>query len=238
MLAAEGGRTSRGSINNMQKYVAFLNDLHKENMADFDKIEKYWIDCVREFFASKPFRIKLDASRGLRHVVRDVLEQAVERQKEAPGMNYAGAVLQHLVGAKLDCALGIGKVEHRSFATADAPGEHAGDFSVGDVAIHVTTAPTEAVIARCQDNLDKDYKPILVTMHKGVAVAEGLAENEGLTERLDIFEIEQFVALNLYEWGAFELRGRRVAIKELACRYNEIIEEVETDLSLKIAIRG
>ena len=238
VLAAEGGRTSRGSLNNMRKYVTFLNDLHQKGMADVEAIEGYWIDCVHAFFASMPFRIKLDPSRGLRHVVRDVLEQAVERQKEAPGMNYAGAVLQHLVGAKLDCVLKSVKVEHRSFSTADAPGNHAGDFSIGDVAIHVTTAPGESVIERCRDNLDAGCKPVLVTIRKGVAVAEGLAENKGLAERIDIFEIEQFVALNLYEWGAFEVEGRRVAIKDLVRRYNEIVEEVETDLSLKIAIRG
>ena len=238
VLAAEGGRTSRGSLNNMREYVACLNELHEKGIADFDVIEAYWIDLVRDFFAGKPLRIKLDASRGLRHVVRDVLGQAVERQMEAPGMNYAGAVLQHLVGSKLDCALGKGKVEHRSFSTADAPGDRAGDFSIGDVAIHVTTAPGESVIERCRDNLDAGYKPILVTTQKGVAVAEGLAENARLAERIDIFEVEQFVALNLYEWGAFETAGRRVAIEDLMRRYSEIVEDVETDPSLKIEIGG
>ena len=236
VLAAEAGRTSRGSLNNMRDYVAFLNALHNKGIADVDAIETYWIDRVHDFFAGEPFRIKLDASRGLRHVVRDVLEQAVERQKEAPGMNCAGAVLQHLVGAKLDCVLKSVKVEHRSFSTADAPGDRAGDFSIGDVAIHVTTTPGEAVIERCRENLNGGYKPVLITIRRGVAVAEGLAENKGLSERVDIFEIEQFVALNLYEWGAFEAAGRRVAIDDLVRGYNEIVEDVETDPSLKIEI--
>jgi hypothetical protein len=34
-----------------------------------------------------------------------------------------------------------------------------------------------------------------------VGVAEGLAANLGLADRIDIFECEQFVALNLYELG-------------------------------------
>ncbi len=153
-------------------------------------------------------------------------------------MNCAGAVLQHLVGAKLDCALKSVKVEHRSFSTADAPGDRAGDFSIGDVVIHVTTTPGEAVIERCLENLNGGYKPVLITIRRGVAFAEGLAENKGLAERVDIFEIEQFVALNLYEWGAFEVGGRRDAIKDLVRRYNEIVEDVETDPSLKIAIGG
>lgn len=215
VLAAEGGRTSRGSLNNMRAYAAFLNDLHKKDIADLNAIEGYWIECVYAFFAGKPFTIKLDASRSLRHVVRDILGQAIERQKSAPGMYYAGAVLQHLVGAKLDCALGQGNFEHNSFSTADAPGQRAGDFFIGDVAIHVTTSPGEAVIERCRDNLNDGHKPILVTMQRGLMAAEVLADNKGLAERIDIFEIEQFVALNLYELGKFAADGRRIAVDEL-----------------------
>ena len=196
-----------------------------------------WIECVHAFFAGKPFTIKLDTSRSLRHVVRNILEQAFDRQKDAPGMYYAGAVLQHLVGAKLDGALGKGKFEHNSFSTADAPGNRVGDFLVGDVTIHVTTSPGEAVIERCRENLNDGYKPILVTIRSRVAAAEGLADNKGVADRIDIFEIEQFVALNLYELGEFETEGRRVAVDDLVTRYNEIIEGVETDPSLKIEIR-
>ena len=237
VLAAEGGRTSRGSLNKMRVYVSFLNDLHSKGLEDLKAIETHWIECVHAFFAGKPFKIKLDDSRSLRHVVRDVLEQAFNRQKDAPGTSYAGAVLQHLVGAKLDCALGKGKFEHNSFSTADAPGGRAGDFLIGDAAIHVTTSPGEAVIERCRENLNDGYKPILVTIETRVATAEGLADNKGLANRIDIFEIEQFVALNLYELGEFAAEGRRMAVDDLVTRYNEIVEYVETDPSLKIEIR-
>ena len=237
VLATEGGRTSRGSLNKMREYVAFLNDLHGKGMADLNAIEEGWIECVHGFFAGKPFTIKLDTSRSLRHVVRNILEQAFERQRDAPGMYYAGAVLQHLVGAKLDCALGNGKFDHNSFSAADASSNRAGDFLVGDVTIHVTTSPGEAVIERCQENLNDGYKPILVTIRNRVAAAEGLADNKTVADRIDIFEIEQFVALNLYELGEFAAEGRRVAVDDLVTRYNEIVEDVETDPSLKIEIR-
>ncbi len=237
VLAAEGGRTSRGSLNNMREYVAFLNFLSENASADFDAIEAFWIDRVHEFFAGKPFKIKLDASRSLRMVVRDVIAQAEDRQKTTPGMYYAGAVLQHLVGAKLDCALGQGLLEHNSFSTADAPNKRAGDFFLGDVAIHVTTSPGEAVIERCRENLDDGHRPILVTVQRGLGVAEGLATNIGLSDRIDIFEIEQFVALNLYELARFAAEGRKTAVTDLVSRYNEIVEEFETDPSLKIELR-
>jgi hypothetical protein len=237
VLASEGGRTSRGSLQNMRQYVGFLNALESHAEIDLDVIEAFWIDRVHEFFAGKPFKIKLDASKSLRTVVRDVIEQAEERQKTTPGMYYAGAVLQHLVGAKLDCALGKGSFEHNSFYTADAPGARAGDFLLGDVAIHVTTSPGEGVIERCRENLNDGMRPVLVTIQRGLSVAEGLADNVGLADRIDIFEVEQFVALNVYELGKFASEGRKTAVTDIVGRYNEIVEEFETDPSLKIELR-
>lgn len=237
VLASEGGRTSRGSLNNMRAYVALLNELRTQGLLDLDVIEKFWITRVHEFFAAKPFKIRLDASRNLRTVISDVLQQAEERQKTTPGVYYAGAMMQHLVGAKLNCVLDNSRPEHHSFPTADAPSGRAGDFLVGDVAIHVTTAPGEALIGKCRDNLDDGLRPLIVTGKKGLAVAEGLAGNSGLGERIDVFEIEQFVAANLYELGAFPAEGRRAAINELVERYNQIVGDVETDPSLKIELK-
>jgi hypothetical protein len=237
VLAAEGGRTSRGSLGKMGEYVGFLNELYERHVLDLDAIERFWIERVHEFFAAKPFKIRLDASQSLRMVVRDVLAQAEERQKNTPGLYYAGAVLQHLVGAKLDCTLGQGNFKHNSYSTSDAQSGRAGDFFVGDVAIHVTTSPGEAVIERCRDNLNDGFRPMLVTMQRGLTVAEALADNVGLGDRIDVFEIEQFIALNLYESGKFAAEGRRVAVGDLVQRYNEIIEDVETDPSLKIEFR-
>jgi len=237
VLAAEGGRTSRGSISNMREYVALLNNLAASGGVDLDAVEEFWIARVHEFFSAKPFKIRLDSSRSLRTLVRDMLVQAEERQRNTPGMQYAGAVLQHLVGAKLDCALGIGSFEHNSFSTSDAQSGRNGDFFIGDVAIHVTTAPSEALIGRCRDNINDGYRPIIVTTTRGMRVAEGLADNADLGERIDVFEVEQFVALNLYELGKFAAEGRRVAVGDVVKRYNEVIEEVETDPSLKIEFR-
>jgi hypothetical protein len=170
VLAQEGGRTSRGSPDNMRSYVALLNELHVGGAADLDAIEKFRIERVQEFFAGKPFKIRLDASRSLRMVVGDVLKQAEDRQKAAGGVYYAGAVMRRLVGAKLESVPGR-KIEHNSFSTADAPSGRAGDFFVGDVAIHVTTTPGEALIQKCGENLDDGLRPLIVTRQKGLAVA-------------------------------------------------------------------
>lgn len=236
-LAAEGGRTSRGSIAHMQEYVEFLNDLNRQVQTDLDAIESFWVGRVKEFFSGKPFKIKLDASTGLRHIVRDVLAQAVERQQSVPGMNYEGAVMQHLVGAKLECVLGQGKIEHNSASTADAPRGRKGDFAFGNVAIHVTTSPGSSVMERCQGNIDAGLKPILVTKQDSVTHAESIARRNSLANRIDVFEIEQFIALNLYELGEFVAKDRRSAVASLVDCYNRIIKQAETDQSLCIEVQ-
>lgn len=237
VLANQGGRTSRGSLTRMRTYVSLLNSLNERGMADFHEIEAFWIERTQRFLAAKPLRIKLDSSRGLRAVIRDVVRQAVERQKEVPGVYYSGAVLQHLVGAKLECALGPERLAHNSFSTADAPSGRPGDFFVGDVAIHVTTAPGVDVVSRCLENLNEGLRPILVTIRPSLRQAEEAAENAGLGDRIDVFEVEQFVALNLYELGEFGADGRKTAVRDLIDRYNRIVEKFETDPALKIELR-
>lgn len=63
-----------------------------------------------------------------------------------------------------------------------------------------------------------------------------MAKNANLADRIDILEIEQFIAANVYEWSRFECAQRTVSIRELAATYNRIIEQVETDPSLKIKV--
>lgn len=236
VLAREAGRTSRGSIENMRRYVACLNALAAEGPVDVAEAEAFWVDEVRAFLAAKPFRLRLDAARGLRAALADLLRQAAERQRETPGMQHAGAMLQHLVGAALELQLGAGAVAHHAFSTSDAASGRAGDFLVSDVAIHVTTAPGEAVIARCRANVEAGLRAVLVTIDRRAPVAEALAENARVAERIDVLGAEQFLVAALMGQGGFTAAGRRAAVSELVERYNAIVAACETDPSLRIEL--
>ena len=244
VLAAEGGRTSRGSIHNMKVYVGLLNRLVSRGNPDLDAIESFWVDRVRQFFAGEPFRLNLRLSQSLSSVVSDLLEQAAKRQANSPGTNLSGAVLQHLVGAKLELALGEGETSHQKFtggvahhsvSTADSPTGRPGDFCIGDVAIHVTIAPSEAVIKKCELNIEAGLRPVLVTTRRQGIFACTLADNFGLKKHIDVFDIEQFISLNVYEQGGFSWEGRKQTVSEIVERYNRIIDKVETDPSLRIS---
>ncbi|AQS85476.1 hypothetical protein A0U92_12570 [Acetobacter aceti] len=237
ILSSEGGRTSRGNMDRMNAYIDVLNDLHSHNLLDLDAAEKYWVERAQAYFDALPFTFKLDPSRSLRACVRDLLAQAVERQREVSGTMYAGAVMQHLVGAKLN-VITKGSIRHYGFSVADAPSNRSGDFLIGDVAIHVTTAPGEALIRKCQDNLSSGLRPLIVTTEDGVGGAKALAKQVGVDDRLDIIEIEQFLATNVYEWSTFERDARQTAVRDIIDHYNKIIVECESDPSLRIEFDG
>ena len=235
VLAEEGGRTSRGSVGNMQKYVAFLNSVSQRADFDLDEIELWWIEKTKAFFEAKPLRIKVDQARSVRALVRDVLQQADRRQKSSGGTAYVGAVMQHLVGAKLELALNL-KLKHNGFSVADATTDRSGDFQIEQVVIHVTTTPTESLIRKCDDNLQSGLKPLVVTSYTGAVSAENLAEAQNIADRIDIFEVEQFIATNIYEISRFGHDSRKVTVEQLVDKYNAIVQSHETDPGILLQI--
>lgn len=233
VLSSEAGRTSRGSVNNMQQYVAFLNEQAASGSMDMSQAEAFWIARVNAFLSGKPFVLKVDAAWGVRASVRHLTEQAVHRQKGAGGSMFLGTLMQHLVGAKLNVLLGLGMVEHHSASQSDQKENRHGDFDIEDVSIHVTSAPTEMLVKKCSENLGKGKRPVIVTTQKGLHTAEGLLANVGLSDRVDLIEFEQFIATNVFELAKFSSPGRIVTFQSIVNAYNAIIDDYETP-SLRI----
>lgn len=100
--------------------------------------------------------------------------------------------------------------------------------------MHVTTFPQEALIRKCQRNIEDSKKPILVTSIRGFPVADSLLVNMGIRDRVDIFEITQFLSINVNELSHFKSDNNRNTISSILFTYNDIVEQVETDPSLKI----
>lgn len=231
-LVAEDGKARQGGKHSNRELADF--SLKKE-----DEVCG-WKNRIRDFLFQRAPMLSFDASLSVRAAVRDLLLQARKRQGEVPGARPEGIVLQHLVGAKLDLVLGEGVVMHHPAGGSDQ-GEgknRVSDFQIGDFAIHVTTHPGEALIDKCRENLSAGLWPVIVTTLKMTAVADGLAETRQIADRIDVLDIEQFLAANLHERSLFRAENRASKIRELIARYNALLETHETDPSLHIEIPG
>ncbi len=186
--------------------------------------------------AAKRIEFQFDTGKSLRSNIEDLLAQAQEVQANAGGTNYVGAMLQHLVGAKLDLVLGAGKLKHHGFSVADHSTARKGDFHVESVAIHVTTNPSEALVRKCGDNLRGGLRPLIVTKGDGVDGAEFLLKNAELADRVDVLDAGQFLTANVYERSFFKAAECKVTLGKLLDRYNEIVASCETDPTLLIKV--
>lgn len=229
-LAKEGGRTSRGGMGIMLAYADLINGF--ERPVDFTEIEDFWIRQVRVFFAGRPFKLPRDSSRSVADAVNELLEQTEKRQKENPGTHYKGTVLQHLVAAKLEYLMPT--IEIHGASDADDQTGREGDFIISDTAIHCTTMPGDLLMKKCVDNLHHGLNPIIVTIADSIPVAHALLKDSGIANRVEVWDLEQFLSTNVFEHGRFDSNERKNVLAELIKNYNGIIDEFETDPSLKI----
>lgn len=233
-LSSEGGRTSRGSMGLMIKYVDFLNAWNDEEAVDLPVIEAFWADQVREYFRNQPFILTADTSKTIGANLDDLFEQAKRRQKQNHGTQYLGIVLQHLVAAKLCLIMPEGSLEIHGVSVADAPTDRNGDFVIHNTVIHCTTMPGASLIEKCAANLRAGCHPVIITIFERVHTALNLAEDAGLAGRVEVWDIQQFLSANIYEHSLFDEIKRNSALSSIIDRYNKIVMETETDPSLRI----
>lgn len=192
-LSAEGGRTSRGSMGLMIKYVDFLNAWNTEETVDFAEIEDFWAEQVREYFRNQPFVLTADTSKTIGANLDELFEQARKRQKQNPGTQYLGTVLQHLVAAKLCLIMPDNSFEIHGASVADGPTDRNGDFVINNTIIHCTTMPGALLIEKCKANLRSGTHPVIITIFDRVHTALNLAEDAGLAGRVEVWDIQQLL---------------------------------------------
>ena len=198
-----------------------------------DKVgEKLGLESARE---TKTFVLRFDVQKSFRSVIRDLFAQAKKRQDEGGGTMFVGAMLQHLIGAKLELALPNVSIAHNGFSVADSPTGRSGDFEIGNASLHITTTPGEAVIRKCAANLSAGRQPIIITVHDMLPAADAFATAQGIADKLDVLDAEQFLVANLHELGGFASDKRRLTVEALVDKYNAIVRANETDPSLCIS---
>ena len=233
-LTSEGGRTSRGSMGLMMAYVKFLNALNEKKKVNLDEAENYWAEEVRQFFNNQPFILSADPSKTIRSNLDDLFEQAKKREHQNKGTRYLGVMLQHLVAAKLQVILPEGTFTIHGASVADAQTDRSGDFVINNTSIHCTTMPGDLLMEKCKANIKAGSRPVIITIYERVHTAMTLVEDADIAGRVEIWDIQQFLSSNVLEHSLFEDGSRNSTLGDIIDRYNKIIEEVETDPSLRI----
>lgn len=235
--ASEGGRTTRGTVPAADSLATLftersgLADLNgSDRLENIEQLQLWLVERVKDYFNQQRISVDIHLDSPPGHIIAHILEVAG---------NKAGAVAQHLVGAKLAlrfASAGI-VVENHSFTTADAQLGRPGDFTIGDTVFHVTVAPAPAVIEKCRTNVRNGYLPTLLVPEMVLAAARQLSLVAGLSERIDIYaSIESFVGQNIGEMGEFNKSKRIATLGQLLSEYNSRVEAVETDRSLLIEV--
>jgi hypothetical protein len=218
----------------IENYLDFILDHCDKNSINLDAVEDYWASQVEIFFRNQPFTLTADPARTIGASLDELFDQAKKRQKENPGTQYLGSILQHLVAAKLSLILPSDKFVIHGASVADAPTDRGGDFVINNTIIHCTTAPGEPLIQKCKVNINAGCFPVIITVFDRVKTALDLAADAELNGRVDVWDIQQFLATNINEHSQFDNTARNAKLADIIEKYNSIIDEKETDPSLKI----
>lgn len=240
---SEGGRTSRGSLVLAREFAALLNEsqgatpyltaspAEREFARQF--IQAWVVNLLQEqYFNRERIEAELDHRKPVKFSVKMLLQAARQR-----GGTTAGAVAQHLVGAKLSLRFPESTITNEGYTTADQQTDRPGDFLVADTAIHVTMSPGENLVSnRCRANIHDGFRPLVLVPEDRVAAARQLVDNVDLDGRVAVISIEDFVGQNIEEIAGFSDQGIKSGLRDLLERYNERVQAVESDPSLRIAI--
>ena len=241
---SEAGRTSRGSLPLANALAPIISDTADAagygKLSDDDQarvrnaLQAWFVDKVRtDYFAAQRLSAAIDPALPVRANIAELLEAA-----RTQGGNNAGAVAQHLVGAKLSLRFPSEAVSNHGYTTADVQTNRPGDFLIGDTAIHVTMSPAEALFNKCKQNLADGYRPMVLVPENRLVAGRQIAETTGLDSRVSVQAIEDYVGNNLEEIGGLRATGVRAELRKLLETYNGRVDAVESDPSLLITIPG
>lgn len=241
-FTSEGGRTSRRTLPLAHGLAAIIaraassagySELSPDEQSEVQlSLQRWFVDRVREdYFARQRIEAEIDPSLPARVAVARLLANAGERSG-----NAAGALAQHLVGAKLALRFPEVDVSNHRYTTADQQTDRPGDFTVGDTAIHVTMAPSDPLLRKCAGNRAQGFRVLVLVPDSKVQAARQLAALQDIDDRISVQAIEDFVGSNVEEMGGLDAARIRTGMRVLLETYNERVALIEPDPSIRIAI--
>jgi len=175
-----------------------------------------------------PIKVSCDKQHGPGVWVEAILAKAQGRS--------GGVIEQHLVGAKLQRRHPKAQIPNHPGHAADFQTGRSGDFPLRGTSYHVTATDGKEAVERCRQNVQEGVHPVLLLPRKYVARASVFAELAGIQGRISVLSIEDFLTQNIIELSTEEEQDFFSVLRSIIEEYNRRLEEVETDMSLKIEL--
>ena len=168
------------------------------------------------------------------------IQAFVSRLLKAASGN-SGAVLQHLVGAKLEIRYADDdtvSISHHRYAAADQQTGRRGDFEIGNTVFHITMSPDEGTIKKALQNAKAGMQAYLLAPSEKYLLMIELAKSvdPDCQKKVNLFSVEQFLVQNLDELAKFDKKGSLMKLCSLLEKYNELVDKHEGDACLKVII--
>lgn len=234
-LTAVAGRSNRGGPGDVRKLLEAMKPIGldqlsaKRRIAVLQAMQEHMVKrFIPPYFAARKVKAAFDPSAATARFVRFILDEARDAGK-------AGAVAEHLVGAKLALLYPGKSIRNKSFSTSDAQGGHEGDFTVGNTVFHVTVTPMPELYEKLKSNLERGFRVYLLVPSDH---SEGARQNAATVAegRIAVEPIESFVATNIDEAAEFDGSKLKSGCRRLLEIYNQRVDAVEIDKSLLIEI--
>jgi hypothetical protein len=160
----------------------------------------------------------------------------VESIISAAELRSHGIVERQLVGATLQQRHPGIVIPNNPGHAGDAQTGRSGDFSLKDVSYHVTATDGKEATERCKQNIEAGIHPVLLVPRRFLENARVRTEIAGIQHRVSILAIEDFITQNVIEMSTNQQQDFFSTLKAIVDEYNRRLEDVETDMSLKIEL--
>lgn len=198
-----------------------------ENESERAEDEQCMAECIAYFSDRrrlKPIRVRFHPDKSPGWNIAALLEISRSLNVEEP-------VACNLIAATLDLLF-------PSILIAEKP-SNVGTKSLilGTTCFHVTASPSSAVVSKCAANIQSGLHPVLLVPREQAAKSRHLAEDKGIINDVTIIAIEDFVASNIIELSNGKQSEFINTLRSIIDAYNRRLEEVETDMSLRIEVK-
>lgn len=239
-FGGESGRTSTGTKRAGFDIIQIVNRHVKKYLSSDYRIQG--IACVELLTSLVLIELDRHAKMGgieVAYSPNETIANFLSKIILFPASN-SGAILQHLVGAKLEMRYESKPdviIKHHNSSTADYQINRKGDFDIGNSVIHVTKSPNIDHFRKALSNAKSGRTTYILIPSDRMGLSDSAKDlDKDYKSKVNIFSIEQFLAQNIDEISLFRKEISFHQLRKLLIKYNELIDFYENDSSLKIII--